>query len=190
MHTVRIRDMTADDIDAVAAIRVRGWQTAYAGLMPQTYLDGLSAAEEAGRRRAFFAAAPPEVVDLVAERDGGLVGWAVFGPARLPGGSPPSTSEGELYALYLPPEQIGTGVGRALLDACLLRAARNGFRTLSLWAVKGNARARRFYERAGFLADGAEDTSDVAGTAVPEVRYRRTLAPPAPGRRPRPAPGP
>ncbi|MEU7189312.1 GNAT family N-acetyltransferase [Streptomyces sp. NPDC039022] len=175
---IRIRDMEQADIDAVAAIRVRGWQTAYAGLMPQAYLDGLSAAEDAAARREFFAAAPPEVVNLVAEQDGTLIGWAAFGPARAEDGAPPPpASEGELYALYLPPERIGTGIGRALTDACLARAGRNGFRALRLWVLKGNARARRFYERAGFRADGAEEAYEVAGVAVPEVRYRRPLPP-------------
>ncbi|MFD7668812.1 GNAT family N-acetyltransferase [Streptomyces sp. NPDC059788] len=175
---MRIRDMAQDDIDAVAAIRIRGWQAAYAGLMPQAYLDGLSVAEDAAGRRGFFATRPPGVVSLVAERDGALVGWAAFGPVRATAGetSRPA-SEGELYALYLPPEHIGTGIGGALMDACLARAGRGGFRTLCLWVLKGNARARRFYEHAGFRADGAEEAYEVAGVAVPEVRYLRQLAP-------------
>ncbi|KOT30872.1 MULTISPECIES: GNAT family N-acetyltransferase [Streptomyces] len=119
--------MTADDVDAVAVIRTRGWQAAYAGLIPQAYLDGLNPAEDAERRRALFAAAPPEVVDLVAERDGGLVGWAAFGPARGQDEGPRRPPGGELYALYLSPEHIGTGIGHALMDACLLRAAQQGF---------------------------------------------------------------
>ncbi|MFH8344389.1 GNAT family N-acetyltransferase [Streptomyces sp. NPDC018045] len=186
----RIRDMRLDDVDAVAAIRVRGWQAAYAGLMPQAYLDGMSAAEDAAERRARFAVAPPEVVGLVAEQGGGLVGWAAFGPVRAVGGEPPHPApEGELYALYLLPERIGTGVGRALMDACLLRAAQQGFRSLRLWVLKGNARARRFYERAGFRADGAEETYEVAGAAVPEVRYLRALPPAGEGPH-RPSQGP
>ncbi|MEV5463785.1 GNAT family N-acetyltransferase, partial [Streptomyces cellulosae] len=38
-----------------------------------------------------------------------------------------------------------------------------------------NDRARRFYERAGFRADGAEEPFEVDGVAVPEVRYARPL---------------
>ena len=44
-----------------------------------------------------------------------------------------------------------------------------------LWVLKGNDRARRFYQRAGFTADGAEEPFDVDGVAVPEVRYVREL---------------
>ena len=42
-----------------------------------------------------------------------------------------------------------------------------------LWVLPANARARRFYEIAGWAADGSERTMEVLGVVVPEVRYRR-----------------
>ncbi|NEB73697.1 GNAT family N-acetyltransferase, partial [Streptomyces sp. SID14478] len=103
--------MTPDDCDAVAEVRVRGWQFAYAGLMPQAYLDGMSVAQDAARRRERFRRRG----QFVAERAGAVVGWGCHGPGRdhdVPPG------EAELYALYARPAQVSTGVGRALLDAC------------------------------------------------------------------------
>jgi RimJ/RimL family protein N-acetyltransferase len=47
---------------------------------------------------------------------------------------------------------------------------------MHLWVVAGNARARSFYERAGFAPDGAEEPYEVAGVPVPEVRYARELS--------------
>jgi RimJ/RimL family protein N-acetyltransferase len=41
--------------------------------------------------------------------------------------------------------------------------------------LKENVRARRFYERAGFRPDDAEEPFEVEGVAVPEVRYARGL---------------
>lgn len=38
---VLVRNMTVDDCESVAKVRVRGWQAAYAGLMPQSYLDAM-----------------------------------------------------------------------------------------------------------------------------------------------------
>ncbi|GGY14640.1 hypothetical protein [Streptomyces djakartensis] len=43
------------------------------------------------------------------------------------------------------------------------------------WVVQENSRARRFYERAGLRADGAEELFEVEGATVPEVRYTRAL---------------
>jgi RimJ/RimL family protein N-acetyltransferase len=44
-----------------------------------------------------------------------------------------------------------------------------------LWVLPGNHRARRFYEVAGWVADGAQRTDEVVGVLVSEVRYRRRL---------------
>ncbi|MFF1832804.1 GNAT family N-acetyltransferase [Streptomyces sp. NPDC058231] len=179
-HTsdITVRDMTADDCEAVATVRVRGWQAAYAGMMPQAYLDALDIAEDAERRRRFLAERNT-VVNAVAERPGlGVIGWACYGPYRADGRR---YARGELYAIYVLPEQRGTGVGRALMAEMLARAAAEGFPDLSLWVLKENAPARRFYERAGFAPDGAEEPFEVGGVLVPEMRYVRPLSPPAAG---------
>ncbi|MEV6566765.1 GNAT family N-acetyltransferase [Streptomyces kronopolitis] len=189
--------MTAADVEAVSAVRVRGWQHAYRGLMPQAYLGAMSVAADAERRRAWFGRRAPEVSDLVAERDGEVIGWASVGPARDPDVTP---GAGELLALYVAPELIGTGAGRALLAAGIADARAKGACALYLWVVRGNTLARRFYERAGFVPDGAEEADEVGGRSVPELRYRRPLTPgsaplsSAPGSAPPestgPAPGP
>ncbi|MEV5270394.1 GNAT family N-acetyltransferase [Streptomyces werraensis] len=170
---LRIRPMTADDSAGVAAIRVRGWQYAYRGMIPQAYLDTMDVAAEAEKQRARLAGGDGSVVNLVAEAaDGTLAGWAAYGPYR---DGEVRTGDGELYALYLPPERIGQGAGRALLTEVTGRCAAAGLPRMFLWVLKGNARARRFYEAAGFMPDGAEDPFEVGGVAVPEVRYVRAL---------------
>ncbi|MDQ0752496.1 hypothetical protein QF034_006727 [Streptomyces africanus] len=90
-------------------------------------------------------------MNLVAEDTGGeVVGWACHGPYR---DGELLASDTELYALLRPPDQVGHGAGQA----------------------QDNGRARRFYERAGFQADGAEEPFEVEGVRVPEVRYARAL---------------
>ncbi|MES9522573.1 GNAT family N-acetyltransferase [Streptomyces capoamus] len=163
--------MTLADCDRVSAIRARGWQHAYRGLMPQAYLDGLSATADAERRRAGFARRAAGVVDLVAERDGTVLGWAACGPYR---GGGAAAGDAELYAIYVDPAHLGTGIGRALLGASLERCA--ACPRVLLWVLRDNAPARRFYERAGFRPDGAQELFEVGGVRVPEVRYVRTPA--------------
>ncbi|MGC5566743.1 N-acetyltransferase family protein [Streptomyces sp. FR-108] len=174
-----IREMTLSDCPRVAEIRVRGWQRAYQGLMPRAYLDGLDVATELPRRRAHFERAEgTDVVNLVAESAGEVVGWACHGPYR--GGEPRAEDAGgagdaELYALYVDPDRTGHGVGRALLGTSVGRCAVAGRGRMLLWVLRENAGARRFYERAGFAADGTEEPCEVAGVEVPEVRYARPL---------------
>jgi hypothetical protein len=98
---VRVREMYEADIDAVAALRVRGWRTAYAGLIPQHYLDAMSAEAQAQRRRAGFASSRGTVWDLVAvDEDDVPVGWVCFGEYR---GKIDAAAPGEAYALYVEP---------------------------------------------------------------------------------------
>jgi GNAT superfamily N-acetyltransferase len=176
---VQIRAMTAADVSAVSEIRIRGWQAAYAGILPQSYLDALDPAEDAARRREFFAASAGRVRNLLAVDGGGgrgesgtPVGWAAYGPYR---GEPDTAADGELYALYVRPDRIGTGVGRTLMSAVAEGAAELGRTRLLLWVLADNSRARRFYAAAGFAPDGAETTDDYDGVPARELRYAREL---------------
>ncbi|MYY00245.1 GNAT family N-acetyltransferase [Streptomyces sp. SID486] len=165
----RIRPMTLADCDRVSEIRIRGWRHAYRGLMPQPYLDGLSVTADAGRRRARFGQGDGRVVNLVAERDGEVAGWAAHGPYRDGAAEP---GDAELYAIYVDPAHLGRGIGRALLAASVERCP---CPRMLLWVLKDNTPARRFYERAGFHADGAEEPFEAGGVPVPEVRYVKNL---------------
>ncbi|MEU0947936.1 GNAT family N-acetyltransferase [Streptomyces canus] len=168
-----IREMTLADCDRVSEIRIRGWQSAYRGLMPQPFLDALSVKEDAERRRARFGRGGGSVVDLVVERDGDILGWACHGPYR---DGEQRTEDAELYAIYVDARRFGSGLGRALLQESVRRCTRAGHPRMLLWVVKGNTRARRFYERRGFFADGAEEPYEVDGVPVPEVRYVKDLS--------------
>ncbi|MFJ1748173.1 GNAT family N-acetyltransferase [Streptomyces sp. NPDC088116] len=170
---VRVREMTVADCEAVADIRLRGWRYAYAGLIPQAYLDAMSLPEETALRRERLAEGAGQVVNLVAEHDGRVVGWGCYGPGR---DADADAGTAELYAIYAEPELLSTGIGRALMDALASRAAGDGYTSMLLWVLRENGRARRFYAKAGFMPDRAEESFDVDGVAVPEVRYARRLS--------------
>ncbi|MFG2483351.1 GNAT family N-acetyltransferase [Streptomyces virginiae] len=168
-----VRVMEEADIAAVSALRVAGWKAAYVGIVPQSYLDLMRVEKDSEQRRRRFAQSGDRVLDLVAVDDrSGVVGWACLGPYR---GMEAEHAVGELYALYVQPSLIGTGVGRTLLKAVNTHAAACGFGALLLWVFRNNARARRFYELAGYSADGAVQVVDYDGVSLSEVRYRRTM---------------
>ncbi|QFZ73477.1 GNAT family N-acetyltransferase [Streptomyces fagopyri] len=172
MSGIRVREMTLADCDRVSEIRVRGWRTAYEGLMPRSYLDALSTREDAARRRRRFARGDAAVVNLVAEVAGEVIGWACHGPYRDGEVAP---TDVELYAIYVDPDRTATGVGRALLRESAGRCAAAGYERMLLWVLKDNTGARGFYEHAGFRPDGTEEPFEAGGVEVPEVRYARTL---------------
>jgi GNAT superfamily N-acetyltransferase len=132
----------------------------------------------------FAAAGPADTArrTIVACTAGTVVGFARCGPYRpqpnhgdVGAGTPAigARAVGELYALYVTPEHWGTGAGHALMTEALDGLARDRLAPVRLWVFTGNARARRFYERAGFHADGASALFEIGEDRVPEIRYTR-----------------
>jgi GNAT superfamily N-acetyltransferase len=158
----------------IAAVHVGTWDRAYRGLLPDEYLDAMDVARWTdGWRRSLTGERRPGAATLVAvDEDGRVVGFADVVPSRDDGAA---SHTAEVTSLYVTPSAWGTGAGRALMAAAVDRLRENGFRSATLWVLRGNERARRFYERAGWSPDGAEKDDVVAGATVTEVRYRRDL---------------
>ena len=152
-------------------LHVRAWQSAYRGVMPDAYLDGLQAEERVAMWRDLISRTEPPPL-LVAELAGDVVGFAAFGPAQ---NAPDSTGLGQLYALNLDPVHWGKGIGRALLREVTTALTAMMFPEAVLWVVPENARARALYESEGWTDDGGVQTEDVLGATVTEIRYRRQL---------------
>ena len=102
----------------------------------------------------------PDVVILVAENDGdvigytyaGVEGWdymALRGPA------------GVLYDIVVDPAQRGQGVGRQLLDATLAMLAERGAPRVVLSTAEQNEPAQRLFASAGFRRTMIEMTREL-----------------------------
>jgi GNAT superfamily N-acetyltransferase len=135
-----IRAATVDDADPIAAVHVKTWQAAYAGVMPQGFLDGLDVAGRTAMwRRAIGVGRPPGGIFL-AEARGELVGFASVGTYRLPeGGVDPTV--GEIFAIYVAPEHWSTGAGYALMRAAVDHLTEHGLREIRLWVLADNPRS-------------------------------------------------
>ena len=106
----------------------------------------------------------PNVVVLVAEREGGVLGYtyavveghdymALRGPA------------GVLHDIIVDPARRGHGVGRLLLDATLAALAARGAPQLVLSTAERNEAAQRLFARAGFRRTMIEMTRELDGDA-------------------------
>jgi len=192
---ISIREFTAADGPAVAEVRRASWQAAYTGIVRQALLDRAVA-----RPSGLLRPAPwRRTVVAVADGDHVPVGYAAFGPERsvqpsvpivprasapAAAGQPPAAPAlteaglagqvGEVYALYVAPDWWSTGTGRSLMSCAVAALAEAGYERAVLWVLEANARARRFYEKAGWAPDGASNILVGLGGVV-EVRYARPL---------------
>lgn len=156
-----IRRATKADLGAIARVHVQSWREAYAGIIPQSYLDELSVeAHERQWRRSLAAGGWA----FVAEWEQQLVGFASGGLSR---GRRDIT--GEIYVLYVLAACHRRGIGRALFDASHYELARTGHHGLLIW-VLGDNPARGFYERLGGELAG-ESHVVIAGRRLREVSY-------------------
>jgi RimJ/RimL family protein N-acetyltransferase len=87
---------------------------------------------------------------VVAERSGSLVGHALLEPYKL-------EALAHVYSLTIVvhPDNLGQGVGQALMTTLLEWArARPGLLKIELRVRETNSRARRLYEKFGFVEEG------------------------------------
>ena len=168
-----VRDARVSDARGIAHVHVASWRAAYAGQLPDRFLRKLSVEERTRSWRSRIAAKRADEAVLVAIRGATIVGFASGGPTRDKGDDPRRV--GEVYAVYLLPEEWGRGMGRALLGHAISALADAGFEDASLWVLETNRRARGFYEHEGWRHDGALKRERF-GERVVEVRYRRPLA--------------
>jgi ribosomal protein S18 acetylase RimI-like enzyme len=103
----------------------------------------------------------PEVVLLVAERDGEVVGYAyaeIEGTDYMALRGP----AGVLQDLVVDPAHRGQGVGRALLDAALQALAAKGAPRVVLSTAERNEPAQRLFASAGFRRTMIEMTRELS----------------------------
>lgn len=170
-----IRQGSEADADRIAELHVHAWQWAYRDFFPHPFLDAM----KVGNRALLWRSAleTPAMRVWLAERDGALLGFAATNPSRDPGAG---TSTGELGSLYVRKEIAGSGIAGALLAWATKDLHERGFQPLTSWVLEKNARARRFYEKHGWTADGEGKFETIGGARVREVRYSLNVRKPAP----------
>ena len=156
---------------AACIVRMRSWRAAYAGLMPQPVIDALDLGTMWSTWRASVQRArrPPRCDCSWPDRPARCM--RTRGSVR-----PTAAAEQQRWRRCTATRRCGgpRPVGpRSRRGVGFLRE--QGYTELSLWMLKGNERAGRFYERAGWFPDGEEQDDEhggrvVRGSAVPARR--------------------
>ncbi len=170
---VRIRLARLHDAPAIAAVHVRAWQTAYRGIVPDSYLDtmDLAAREERWQERLAHPSESEftfvaELTGHTKETPGAIIGFASGGPER----NSVAGYDGELYGIYLLPEHRGKGIGRRLVAATAKWLSERGTQSLVIWVLKENLNGRAFYEALGGQLV-SEQTITIGGSSLLDVAY-------------------
>jgi ribosomal protein S18 acetylase RimI-like enzyme len=144
------------DALALAGVHVRSWRETYEGLLPAAYLDRMNVQTHARRWRHHLTHMAAGQVVLAVEGPRGLIGYCTGALHPQDG----ARRQGEIITLYLLSGAQGLGLGRRLMEMTARVLEAQGARSLIIWALSGNDRARRFYEHMG---GGVSAHRDVKG---------------------------
>ena len=162
---IEIRRATVEDIPAIARVHVDAWRTAYRGIVPDEYLDGLTYEGRERMWRSVLGEFADRHVAYVADHGTeGVIGFALCGETREPG------VDAELFAIYLLDRHQRRGFGRRLFAAAAADLLAQGRRSLVLWVLADNP-SRRFYEAIGGRPLRSK-SEEFGGARLEEVAYR------------------
>ena len=153
---IEIRLATDADIPAIAHIINEAWKTAYAGIVPQSYLNGIREQDKSKRLREGLIRVPHMRYFVLCEDDV-PVGAASLHRAR--NDDLPDAAEFSFF--YFLPEAWRKGYGTMLLDFLKHESASAGFLRICCWVLEQNHRAVSFYESQGLLRDGNRQTETI-----------------------------
>ena len=166
--SIRIRRATGADAEPLALGVIEGVED-YPSFAP----PGWSAPSfEAELKHVREALADADVYCLVAESGSGLVGQITLLPAARAPHPVDDSSLAHISNLFVRRDYWGAGLASALHGAALEAADARGFTELRLFVAAGEARARRFYEREGWLPAGDPFADPIPGLTMIEYRYR------------------
>jgi ribosomal protein S18 acetylase RimI-like enzyme len=157
------RDASAQDFDAIAALQIENWRSAYRGILPDAYLDDTVVEERREYWRAVSHAGPEGQLVLVTTTGDVLAGFiSVYLDAD-------AEVDATIENLHVSPQFQGCGLGRRLLAAAAERLIAIPATSVCLWVFDANVDAIRFYRRLGGKAD-AYGYDDFADAHAPHTR--------------------
>lgn len=153
-----------DDLYELSSVYEKSWKYAYKGMLPQDYLDNIKVGQWAERidKKGMY--------NLVVTENGHIIGTCGFCRSRWEKYS----GYGEIVSVYFLPQYTGKGFGKHLIFKAVEELEKMGYKSIILWVLEENFRARKFYEKNGFIFSGEHMENIIGGKEVREVMYIRS----------------
>jgi ribosomal protein S18 acetylase RimI-like enzyme len=164
--------MRSEDSLAVATIHTLAWQKAYKGIVDQNFLDSLDVQKRAMNWKKGIETNDPAIIRLVSCNENHISGFACGLENRTKTELP--DCDAELWAIYVHPDYMNQGFGKALVDQFKEDLRSTGKTRFCIWVLKANLPARRFYEKQGGVLAGCKDVK-IGAQQLPEVGYEFVL---------------
>lgn len=165
-----VRDATAADASAVAAVQTACWEHDYRW-PPEIYAAIAASDPEMQWARAVIAPPGPGHRVLVATHGRDVVGYAALAPSQ---DADADAGDAEIVAWEVHPEHRGHGHGSRLLAAVADHARMIGAHALTVWITHDDESRRFVLRESGFAPDAAHRTVQMdEGWGTGEVTLRQ-----------------
>lgn len=173
---IKIRVATPADSLDMAEIHARSWEAAYKDIIPIEYIKEKNATRPALYKRIITV---ENTIHYVIQRDDKTVGIMCVAPPQedaddILNGGGIDDSFYELHGIYLHPDYYRQGIGIQAMEFALDKVRNVGKENIILWVFAENVNAIKFYEKCGFVSDGATKTYK-CGKDMVCIRMRRSI---------------
>jgi GNAT superfamily N-acetyltransferase len=141
--TIKFRRADERDLVEIGHVTVDTWRATFDGLLPETFLDGMTYQEQTERHHRYFSQ-KGVVFHVATDQDGKIIGFASGGPNRHADFS----AENEVYAIYVLQAYHGRKIGSGLFRRVAKDLGGSGRNGLVVFAL-GNNPNRVFYQHLG-----------------------------------------
>lgn len=165
-----VRAATAADVARICQICSEAYTATYQELLPQAFIDRtVRDFYNPDRVEKEVSPAPPHWFGYqVVEESGRVLGAA--------GGGMTGPGVGELFVIYLDPNERDRGLGTLLLDRVTAQISATGAKEMWVSVAPGNQRGIPFYEARGFTPiEQVKTYSSLEDEDIWSLRMRRNL---------------
>lgn len=158
-----IKQAKREDINKISEIYLLCWQTTYANLVPDSYLESLSLVNIINKWEDFFNNEDNSFIYVAFNEKNEYLGF-VAGMIK------DDCKQGEILALYLLDKYQGLGLGKKLFMKAIEYFINHDTNTMIVWVMKNNKKGINFYEkRQGKIFKQRQSNLD--GYIVDDVAY-------------------
>ena len=161
---LKIRRATEDDLIGIAHVHVETWQSTYAGIIPDDYLQSLTIENRAKNWRRNLKTI--HTTTFIAENEAGdIIGFAAGGPEQ----TRDPYYQAEIYAIYILDAYQRKGIGKQLIKPIVELLLAKNYENMIIWALEKNSN-RSFYQSLGGHVVASKPIS-IYGRRLVEVGY-------------------
>ena len=165
---IQVRRAVLEDSECLAHIIVESWRAAYSDLIPKDEIVRFLDKEK--RKQQFERFINEGEIVLIGSYNGIYCGFTFANKEN----DEKLEECGAIYSIYLLEEYWGKGLAIKLMDEVIRILKEEGCNQVSLWVYESNTRARRFYEKCGFIFDGTKKSSHFSNKPI-ELRYLKQI---------------